>query len=133
MISKLESSSTQNSNETFTDIHVIPDLDDVFENAVDFTSYTIENDDAPLVQIHDLVFCEDDFTGENFEAVYLGWYLDYNNYEETSPYWNECSKGVHRLVVRRLRDNGLDYVLPENCFSEAQISKYWKVTVKAGV
>lgn len=110
---------------------VKPSFDDV--RFVDQSAFTVENEDAPLVQVGDIVYCECDYTGAKFEAEYIGWYIDFNSNEETSPYFSEAYgyEEIHRLVVRRLHDGGTDYILPGNCLSEAQIDKYWSITVKA--
>lgn len=128
-------------NSGSTSVYVTPDFDFYDPSFVDQTEFEITNDNAPLVQHGDVVYCTDDFTGKKFEAIYLGWYEDFkapdpDGFQETSPYFSESNRTmlkeemVSRIVVHRLDNGSVDHMLPENCLSEAQVSIYYSITVK---
>jgi len=85
-------------------------------------------DEAPLIEPGEIVCYYDDFTGKYEMAIYLGWYEDFNNAGEVSPYFNEDVDGVARLMVRRLR-GGVDYVLPEHTRAASSREVYeWEIS-----
>jgi hypothetical protein len=98
---------------TYLDSHTV--------SALESYGWHVENE--AVIEVGDDVYFYDDESEQWNFGTYCGWYEDWNDDGDTSPYMNEAFEGIDRLVIQEVITNPdgspcvrRNYALPENVF-----------------